>query len=244
MSRGKSVIKRAVSLSLFLFLVLLLAFAIVHSPVFAVKEVTVTGNSVVLAGEIKALSGIILDTNIFEIDPARIARAVQIHPLIKSAEVVRHLPNRVEIRVEERKPWALVLAAGTFWVIDDCGVCIDRSESISTLTAPVITFEELPKEIRIGQQFDPEAIQNVRSIVKELTEIEMTQISEFHCSRDNQVYIYTVRGTEIRFGDAQRLSEKTNMIDQVLEMEQELGPGQALAYVDLRFKGQPVVKYR
>jgi len=244
MSRRKSIIKRAMSFSLFLFLLLILAFVVVHSPLFNVKEVTVTGNKVVLAGEIKALSGIILDTNIFEIDPGRAARAVEIHPLIKKAKVIRHLPNRIGIEVEERKPWALVLAGEEFWVIDDCGVCIDRAESIISSTGPVITLEEVPKEIRIGQQFDPEAIQSVRSIVKGLTDIQMTQISEFHCGKDNQVRIYTIRGTEIRFGDTQRLAEKIKMIDQVLEMEQELRPGQALAYVDLRFKGQPVVRYR
>lgn len=99
-------------------------------------------------------------------------------------------------------------------------------------------------KISIGQRLNEDAIGAVRDIVNNLSELQLSQISEFHCRKDNQVYIYTLRGTEIRFGHTDRLSEKVRMIDQVLEMEQELSPGEALAYVDLRFKGQPVAKYR
>jgi len=244
MSLRKLVVKRAMSISLFLFLALVAFYSLIHSSLFSVKEVALTGNKVVMAGEIKALSGIVADTNIFQIDPARAEQAVKIHPLIKDAKVVRHLPNRIEIKVVERKPWAVVPAGETFWIIDDCGVFIDRTESIQTVSCPVITMEGIPPKISIGQRLNEDAIGAVRDIVNNLSELQLSQISEFHCRKDNQVYIYTLRGTEIRFGHTDRLSEKVRMIDQVLEMEQELSPGEALAYVDLRFKGQPVAKYR
>jgi len=244
MSFRKLVVKRAMSVSLFLFLALVALYSLIHSSLFSVKEVAVTGNQVVMAGEIKALSGIIADTNIFQIDPARAEQAVRVHPLIKDVKVIRHLPNRIEINVVERKPWAVVPAGETFWIIDDCGVCIDRVESIQTLTCPVITIEGIPAKISVGRRLNPDAIGAVRDIIKNLSELQLGQISEFHCKKDNQVYIYTLRGTEIRFGHTDRLSEKVGMIDRVLEMEQELSPGEALAYVDLRFKGQPVAKYR
>jgi cell division protein FtsQ len=56
--------------------------------------------------------------------------------------------------------------------------------------------------------------------------------------------IYTAEGTEIRFGKKERLDEKLSVISQVFKLEQEfLEAGQdALVYVDVRYKGQPVVK--
>ena len=58
--------------------------------------------------------------------------------------------------------------------------------------------------------------------------------------------IYTVKGTEIRFGNADRFQEKVGQISQTFAIEADFAENgmEALEYIDLRFKGQPVVKTR
>lgn len=232
------------SLSLFLFLAFLSVYFLIHSSFFDVSEVTVRGNRVVLTGEVKALSGIIPGTNIFEVNTTEATNAVKRHPMVKEAHIVRHLPDRIEIKVVERKPWAVVPAGSSFAVIDDCGVCIDRSVSLENIQCPVITLDQLTDCISPGQKLSPQVIKEIRNIISHLSPEVLAEISEFHYARNKQVYIYTLKGTEIRFGNQDRLQEKITLIHDVLEMEHELGLGEALAYVDLRFSGQPVVKFK
>ena len=56
--------------------------------------------------------------------------------------------------------------------------------------------------------------------------------------------IYTLQGTEIKFGIDERLEEKLSTLSQVFQLERDfIDTGQDdLIYVDMRYKGQPVVK--
>jgi cell division protein FtsQ len=110
---------------------------------------------------------------------------------------------------------------------------------------PVITVDPVPQQIIMGQAVEPQGVDFIRKIWDELSEQERAQISDFHfTSTSQELIIYTAEGTEIRFGKKERLDEKLSVISQVFKLEQEfLEAGQdALVYVDVRYKGQPVVK--
>lgn len=243
MSGRKVFLRRTMSVSLFLLVAFLSVYFFMHSSWFNIEEVAVIGNRVVLAGEIKALSGIIPGTNIFEINTSRAQRAVMIHPMIKEARIIRHLPHQVEIKVTERKPWAVIPSGSSFLVVDDCGVCISRVESLKGVSCPLITIDGLPARVVPGQRLAPQAFEDLNNIIRQLPKQVIEQISEFHYARNRQVYIYTLKGTEIRFGGQDRLKEKTSMVGEVFEMERR-SEGEAIAYIDLRFKGQPVVRLK
>jgi len=73
------------------------------------------------------------------------------------------------------------------------------------------------------------------------------QISEFHYENSKkEIIIYTMQGTEIRFGNLDRIDEKTAFFEQIFTMENEIQEQgkEILVYVDMRFAGQPVVQTR
>ena len=72
-----------------------------------------------------------------------------------------------------------------------------------------------------------------------------SQISEFHFDdQSNSLKIYTIQGTEVRFGDVDRLDEKLRSIPQVLEIENDMEEQgtDVLEYVDIRFQGEAIIK--
>jgi reverse gyrase len=163
----------------------------------------------------------------------------------KEAQLVRHLPRTLEIKVTERVMWAVIPAINEFLIIDSEGVCINKSLQFPTPEIPVITVDPVPQQIIMGQAVEPQGVDFIRKIWDELSEQERAQISDFHfTSTSQELIIYTAEGTEIRFGKKERLDEKLSVISQVFKLEQEfLEAGQdALVYVDVRYKGQPVVK--
>ncbi|NLU49280.1 MAG: FtsQ-type POTRA domain-containing protein [Syntrophomonadaceae bacterium] len=244
MAGRNKVVRKAMGISLFMFVAFLSVYFFIHSSFFDIEEVSVSGNRVVMTGEIKALSGIVPGANIFEVDTASAAAAVAAHPMVNAVQISRHLPNRMEIKLTERQPWAVIPAGTSFLVIDDCGVCIDRLSFMPGSACLIVTVDDLPPGVVPGKRVVPGAVRNIQNITSLLPRGVLAQISEFHAASNQDIFIYTLEGTEIRFGNQDRLREKVVMVREILDMERELEPGEALEYVDLRYKGQPVVKYR
>jgi len=231
--------------SLFILLVVLCLYLFLHSSFFKVDKIYVTGISRIQADEIIHMSGIVNGVNIFLLDEQEAARAVKLHPLVRNAEIIRHLPRKIEIKIEERKIWALVPFKSSLICIDRDGVCIDKATEMSLIDYPIVTFNRLPSYINLGQEVHPQGMKIITGIWGGLSPAQRKDISEFHYDAGkDEVTLYTVSGTEIRWGDQSRLQEKLNWLGQTFQLEHEMArQGQdVLEYVDLRFKGQPVYK--
>ncbi|MGE5395939.1 MAG: cell division protein FtsQ/DivIB [Chitinophagales bacterium] len=231
-------------LAIVLGLVALCAFYFfLRSSLFFIDRITVTGNVVVDKKEILALSGIQIGQNIFDIDPAASEKAIGIVPRIKRVEVSRKIPRQVLIRVAERKPWAMVVNKKGYIVIDGEGVCLgSKTTIVDDPGVPIITLEDQPGVLREGERLSA-SIKNVRKVVDALPEELRPIVSEYHCTKNGQVFLYTIEGTEVRLGGLDRLAEKMQLLDQVVDMNKDES-NTGLQYIDLRYKGQPVICYR
>lgn len=231
--------------SLLLLLLFLSLYLFLHSAFFKVDKINVSGIVKIQPSEIIHMSGVTKGVNIFLIDEKEAVRAVKLHPLVREASIIRHLPRAIEIKVEERKIWALVPFKGSLVCIDRDGVCIDKSTELSLVDYPIVTFNRLPPYINLGQEVYPQGIKKITAIWDLLSAEQRKEISEFFYNKDkDELTLYTSSGTEIRWGDNSRLKEKINYLEQTIKLEREMsGKGKdVLEYVDLRFKGQPVIK--
>ncbi|MEN6462048.1 MAG: FtsQ-type POTRA domain-containing protein [Syntrophomonas sp.] len=239
--------RKGFSISILILTILFSIYLFLHSSFFNINKISITGLNNVSATEIKALAGIKTGTNIFEINSEICSRSIQIHPMVKKALIIRHLPRRIEIKVTERKMWAVVPYNEDFLCIDDEGTCLDKVNNINISAYPIITLSKAPEHVMLGQAVAPVSTKMIRQVWNALTPSNQKQISEFHYLNQKEgLVIYTVKGTEIKFGNLDRLKEKTRFFDQIFEMEKDF-PGQykeVLQYVDLRYKGQPVIKTR
>ena len=243
MSQGKS--HKIFGIFVFILLILICAYLFLHSSFFAVDKIYVSGSNNVSESEIIKISGLSPGMNIFTINEKLCNQAVAIHPLIKSSTLVRHLPRQVEIQVKERKIWALVPYQGALLCVDNEGICIDKLSHFSMVNYPVITMDKMPEHINLGQALDGSGIKLAWQIWNGLDANERKEISQFHYqNKSGEVLIYSQGRTEFRWGNAERLEEKIAFFEQMLKIERDMQAkgNNDLVYVDLRFKGQPVVK--
>jgi len=218
---------------------------ILYNPFFGVTRIEVTGNARLSSEEIAARSGIIVGMNIFRIDTESVAQSIEVHPMVKHAVIDRHWDRTVTVTVTERQTWAVIPWGNTFLCIDEEGVCFDNTNDLPPGDYPIITLENLPEPISLGQSLNSSATSLIRQIWSGLTAEQRKNISEFHwADQSSSLHIYTVRGTEIRFGDMERLDEKLKSFDQIMEIESDMEAGgtEVLEYVDIRFKGEPIIK--
>lgn len=237
---------RRLSISILVLVVLVSIYLFMHSAFFNVDKIYVTGYKTVTANEVTALAGIKTGTNIFEINQDICSGAVKIHPIIKQATIVRHYPRTIEIHVAERKMWSVIPYPDGYICIDDQGVCLDRVKSIDITKYPIVTLDKIPDRIILGQPVNSTAVKMVKKAYDALGE-NTRQISEFHyLDAEKGIIIYTTAGTEVKFGNLDRLDEKAKFFPQIFKLEQDLQTTEheVLQYVDLRYKGEPVIKTR
>src|SRR5438445_329070 len=100
--------------------------------------VEVRGASRVPPERILEASGIVHGESLWRIDPHQVQLRLEELPEIRRADVVRELPNRVSIVVEERRPFTLVHAGRLHW-LDEEGRVLGEEGRAVVPEVPVIS---------------------------------------------------------------------------------------------------------
>ena len=208
------------------------------TPRFAVATIEVRGASRVPPAEIVAASSIRPGVNLWTIDTARAALAVAGLPQIRRAEIVRELPGRVTIVVEERRPFTLVHAERLHWV-DEEGRVLGQAREAVVPPVPVIsglTEAELETLSTTPGPKARAAIAVIRALLRSGSTLTQ-EISEIDMSRGEGPVLYTVDGVEVRLGREEwedRLARLEGVLAQVTTKN--------VRTVDLRFRDQVVLQ--
>ncbi|HPF43295.1 MAG TPA: FtsQ-type POTRA domain-containing protein [Syntrophomonadaceae bacterium] len=231
--------------ALVLSIVLLCIYFFMNSTFFNIEKVYFTGLNQISAAEMEDLSKIKTGSNIFKINSRLYSKDFVAHPMVKQVEIVKHFPRQIEVQITERVTWAVIPYQEKFLFIDEEGVCIDQAVKLSRLDYPLITLDDLPERIFLGQALNAEGIDMIKQVWDQMSASARQNISDFHYNNQQQeVIMYTNRGTEVKFGNLERSEEKAAFLTQLIKIEDDLQKeGQeVLQYVDLRFAGQPVLK--
>ena len=91
-----------------------------QSPYFTIRHLTVTSTPHVSESHIQEKLGLTQKNNIFEFDAPGAQATLLAHPWVSRAEVKKILPNRLEVRVSERRPEG-ILVLGQLYLVDGEG---------------------------------------------------------------------------------------------------------------------------
>lgn len=215
---------------LFLIFLLIAGFILVSSPLFEIDTITVEGNHLLTAEEVRSTSGIVPGSNIFRVRLAEAGDRLEALPLIRQAELVRKFPSTVGITIVERVPVVLLNIEGEFWEVDVEAVPL-RRKGPGWDRLPVIT----------GAHLDSPDLQRVLDAVVMLPEQVVGDLSEVFYGDDLRVTLYTYEGIEVRLGQVDRFGEKGEILLEVLNVIRQ--GGQIVEYIDLSEPQKAVVKY-
>jgi len=218
--------------------VVLTAHWALTSPRFAVTAVEVRGASRVEPQRILEVSGIVHGANLWRINPEHVRARLEELPEIRRADVVRELPNRVSIVVEERRPFTLVHAGRLHW-LDEEGRVLGEERHAVAPEVPVISGlseDELTSMRTAPGPRARQAITLIRALLRTGSTLA-SEISEIDMSRPEGPVLYTVDGVEVRLGTEEweeRLARLEGVLAQVATQD--------VNGVDLRFRDQVVLR--
>ncbi|HVN66935.1 MAG TPA: FtsQ-type POTRA domain-containing protein [Candidatus Sulfotelmatobacter sp.] len=245
--RKKLSLRARFFLSLF-FLVLIGAgvYLLLALPIWKIQEVAVTGTSLLSGQEIKDLSGIPLEENLFLTSFARTRDNLRKITAIKEFHIFRIPPATVLIRVTERKPIAVIVFKDRSAIIDADGYILNRNPNL-TLNIPDLT--NLPAisgldsaEAASGERIDPQVSRLVAEIIVELSHLlgsSQIQLETGGFSRINFLLNDILR---VKLGRDEEIPRKMDVFKRLLPVI--AGKWDKVEYVDVRYPDDPVIKYK
>jgi cell division septal protein FtsQ len=220
-------------------------YAIRTTPLLAVSEVNVIGARRVPEPTVRSAAGIEPGANLLALDLAAVADRVEALPGVRRARAVRHLPNRLDIWLQEREPFALVNASGSrrearlAWVDAD-GRLVGLERAGPPPLLPILSGVEAPPpdaEHPIGDRLQL-GLTLLRAVQRAGGRV-VTRISEIDVERPEGPVLYTVDGAMVWLG-SERWEERLARLDGVLgELEER---GERVETVDLRYRDLVVLK--
>jgi cell division protein FtsQ len=216
----------------------LLAGWLLSSARFAIASVEVSGQSRLSREEIETVAAIEPGSNIFTLDTREVVARLEALPLVRHAAVIRSLPNRVAIAVEERRPFTLVHAGRLHW-IDEQGIDLGPEARAVALGAPVISGlgpEDLVPDAPSGRAA---AGLNLLRLLLRSGEGLLNSVSEIDMSRAEGPVLYTLDGVEVRIGKEDWEARLGRLLGVLAQLK---ASGETVTGIDLRFRDQVVLQ--
>ncbi|NQT29513.1 MAG: FtsQ-type POTRA domain-containing protein [Candidatus Saganbacteria bacterium] len=215
-------------------------------PIWEIKDVVVNGTSMLAEGEIRGLAAIPLRQNLFYTSFSRTRANLSKITAIESFSLYRIPPATVLISISERKPIAIIVFANKSVVIDKDGYIINRNANIS-LNIPNRADLPVVSGIKESKVLGSDRInQEVSGIVSDI----ILKLSPYLESSKMQLELGGLQNVSfllddllrVKVGKAENIKRKMEVFDALLPKIS--GKWDKVAYVDVRYPENPVIRYK
>ncbi len=238
--------KRSHTGNIFKFLLILLILSligvtVVYAPFFRVSKINIKGNSYVSAEEVCRVADIAAGTNMFNVQTDVIAKRMQKDVRFEQVNIRRVFPGEIDIELVERRPMICVAGRYGYMALDRNGMIIDAHKNLTQMQIPLLTGEEVPDNIYIGDTLKTDTIDGVLTFVSALDADSVARFSEINVSNPEKVVIYTTDAVQLRLGDLNDLEKKAEITRSFME---ELKVAKhPIEYIDINYSS-PFIKFK
>jgi len=212
-------------------------------PLLTLREVVIEGCRETSEREILFTTQLHRRPNILSIELASVRNTVEKNPWIERAEIRRIFPDRISIKITERRPAAFILLDRLYY-IDAQGVIFARVPEGHEIDRPILTglhrddFESNPDQAR-------GLLSKALGLLKLMQggeTLSHKDISEIHMDKAHGIDVYTNEGAvEIKLG-LDRYEAKWKRLERVWRhlRQRSLTP----AYINCNYEKRVIVKMR
>ena len=228
---------RAILVFLALVLIGELGYLALTSPKLRIARIDVRGAETVSVSDLRDRAKSALGKNIILADTQAVRREVLKNPVVMKAKVYRRPLNRLVIRVEERKPFAIMVAGGTSYLMDEKGFVYAKAGKRPT--GVLILELRGSKPVRVASK-------PYRRLVSGFFECLETgrknkfKIAKISIDPSSNMCLNMESGLWVKLGPPLDLNDKFKVLKDVLTHKPEIA-AQAL-YVDMRCVTAPAWK--
>ncbi|MDR1598467.1 MAG: FtsQ-type POTRA domain-containing protein [Oscillospiraceae bacterium] len=198
---------------------------IASSALFVIGAIQVEGNGMVSSQEVIKLSGLKFGQSMLSLDADKARAGIESNPYLRLTGISREYPSRVVIRVETRRPAAIIQRArGDSLIVDFEGNIVSlASQTGSSPELAYITNVETPDALssvgsNITGENAPDELKAALIVINALDEQDaLGTISELNAGELDNLFLVTLSGIKVTLGRADELlPEKIALMRAVL----------------------------
>ncbi|MFZ4619847.1 MAG: cell division protein FtsQ/DivIB [Bacteroidota bacterium] len=211
-----------------------------HVPV---RQVSVEGVSVISKDEIVRLMKLPPNVPMYELDLTSLQKNILTNSFVEKVVIQRDAPASLRVKVEERKPAAILLSGELYYIASD-GTVLPYIASSETYDIPVISGMDSTSAVKTGQKlFNPDVREALEIVAasKSASDELFHAVSEIRLRKGHDLVLYSFEsGIPIIFGkgDAVKKMVKLDAFWQKFVRNNET---KDIQYIDIRFDDQVVV---
>lgn len=232
MSRSSRRRSRRAVVILFALGVLGLAAALVVSPVFALRTVDVTGNSVLSREDVIEVAGVKLGENVIFLSTDQLATRLMTDPWVAGATVVKSLPSTISVDIRERRGAAVVKASDGFLLVAEDGRILAAARASKGL--PVILGV---RGGSIGQVL-PSDLLPAAAVAGSFGAEARAQVNSVGVAPGGAILVRLSAGAKVLYGPPVEVDEKAQALDALLRWDIDHSP-EKLRSMDVRAPSAP-----
>ncbi len=189
-------------LSFFLFIGHWMYVHLLGDPSFRVREVEVEGGRKMARETLLSLTVMEGMPNLFSVNLKEVVKRLESHPWIEQVRVRKVFPDKIFIRVEERKPMAIIQLEELYY-IDTKGEIFSPVGEKDEYNYPYLTGltrQVLEKEPVEARRLITKALE-LLSVVDREKAPPLGEISEIHMEKSSGIHCFTrAEGVEVKMG--------------------------------------------
>jgi len=190
---------------------------------FRIRAVDVEGCRNSVPGQVRAASGITINSNLFSITADQVNTSVKAkNPWIKDVSVDREWPDRVVLKVSEYEPYALITlgspSQAQLYYLDGEGAPFVQPEHGMDVDYPVITGLEAITENEQRQKQLEQPLQFLRLVGGNNPNLPAQSVSEVHIDPQEGMVIYLVEHPFPIFFGSGDIHQKYIRLRRILEV--------------------------
>ncbi len=209
---------------------------------FKIREIDIDGNEIVSKKEILKLSGIEKNGSIWNVCLDSVYTRLMKNPFIENVDVHKRLPDRIELRVIEKAPIALLNFQGKFYSIDSEGLVLP-SRPGKLYDLPVISGG-FKGGVSTGSRAGGKQVSNglyfLTRVLREVPQL-YDEISEVYVGDPEGLIVYTNSSVVPVIMGKDEFGWKIRCLDAIIKRLRSEGNLSNIDYIDIRFKGQVIV---
>lgn len=214
-------------------------------PLWSIQEIDVVGAGMLSAQEIRGLSGVNMNDNLFFSSFKRTRENLKKISVIKSFDIYRIPPSTVLIKIRERTPIAVVVMKDRPAIVDREGYILNRNPN---LTVNIPDLAELPVisgissfEIKDGIKLRSASAGILSELISELSPIFSLRRVQLGMGNFTNISFLLDDMLKVKVGDGEGIAKKMKVFKALLP--QVKGKWDLVEYIDVRYPDNPVIKF-
>lgn len=234
--KNKNKINKIIKIILLLLLISIAIIFALLSPIFNIKHIEITGNKQITKEELKSLSGVKLEDNIFKVQNIKVSNNIKQNAYISEAQVYKVLPNKIKIEVIEREATYMLEYGNGYVYINKQGYMLEISSIKKEL--PILIGTSTPKEdYKDGNRLNEEDLIKLQTVIKIMNVAQTNEIAnlitKIDVSNCNNYTLYLETERKVAYlGDCSNLETRMLFLVGILTKERD-NPGEIFINMNL-----------